>query len=455
MIIKKLERLAVVLVSGLGMLLLPSLSYPEIPKRITYQGYLTTAQGMPVWGHIPMVFALYDAVSGGTRLWEEFHNTHVVRGVYSVILGEGTPAVPVNLPFDNPYYLSVRVGSDPEMDPRVPLSATAYTFRAQNADNSGAWTRAGGNISLQTATDKVGIGTTNPVENLEIKSLSSAFMGIDFGPGQYGGMSFKEDGLTQWSFPFITTTDHVLVLRDELNQRSVMSILPDSGYVGIDTVTPTAKLDVNGEMRVNARLVFTDADGTPFPDNWIGMANNIDGTTKWLHVGGITEGGVRRLALAGDLAYISGNVGINQKNPLEKLEIAGNVKMSGAGNGLIFPDGTKQTAEGVLGFPSPGFDSGWLSITPGQEWGLGHTVGGDIDKYVVDLEFMQDDSSLGIHNRGFGSDSVRSLDPLCQTGPLQISGGYYKNLTPNSITVVRNGEDSAIYKFRVRIWAYD
>ena len=108
-----------------------------------------------------------------------------------------------------------------------------------------------------------------------------------------------------------------------------------------------------------------------------------------------------------------------------------------------------------MGFPNPDFDSGWLSISPGQEWGLGHPVGGDIDKYVVDLEFKQDDSTLGIHNRGFGSDSSRSLTELCGTGPLQISGGYYKDLTPGSITVVRNGEDSAIYQFRVKIWSYE
>ena len=451
----KAEKKVLVVLYGLALILLPGLVYPEIPKQINYQGYLTSAQGVPVNENVQMVFALYDALSGGTKLWEETHNVNVTRGVYNVILGEGTPSNPVNLPFDIPYYLSVRVGSDPEMDPRVPLSSMAYAFRAQNAENGGGWTYASGNISLQTGTDKVGIGTTNPAENLEIKSLSSAFVGIDHGTGSYGGMSFKEAGVTQWFFPFITTTDDILVVRDELNHKSVMTILPDTGYVGIDTVTPTAKLDVNGQMRVNSRLVFTNPAGTPYQDNWIGMANNIDGATKWLHVGGITEGGIRRLAFDGDLAYLSGSAGVNQKNPSERLEIAGNVKMSGAGNGLIFPDGTKQTTEGVMGFPNPDFDSGWLSISPGQEWGLGHPVGGDIDKYVVDLEFMQDSSTLGIHNRGFGSDSSRSWTAPCGTGPLQISGGYYKNLTPGSITVVRNGEDSAIYQFRVKIWTYE
>jgi len=39
----------------------------------------------------------------------------------------------------------------------------------------------------------------------------------------------------------------------------------------------------------------------------------------------------------------SGNVGIGIPNPGEKLEVAGNIAVSGDGNGVQFPDGTVQT----------------------------------------------------------------------------------------------------------------
>jgi trimeric autotransporter adhesin len=45
----------------------------------------------------------------------------------------------------------------------------------------------------------------------------------------------------------------------------------------------------------------------------------------------------------------NGNVGIGTNTPVERLEAAGNIKVSGAGNGIIFPDGTKQTTAGGAG----------------------------------------------------------------------------------------------------------
>ena len=53
-----------------------------------------------------------------------------------------------------------------------------------------------------------------------------------------------------------------------------------------------------------------------------------------------------------------GNVGIGTTNPNEKLEVDGNVKVSGTGNGIIFPDGTVQSTASVLS----GVD--WSSTTP-------------------------------------------------------------------------------------------
>src|SRR5262249_56554863 len=45
----------------------------------------------------------------------------------------------------------------------------------------------------------------------------------------------------------------------------------------------------------------------------------------------------------------SGNVGIGTTNPSAKLDVTGDIKLSAAGGGLIFPDGSKQTTAGSGG----------------------------------------------------------------------------------------------------------
>jgi hypothetical protein len=55
-------------------------------------------------------------------------------------------------------------------------------------------------------------------------------------------------------------------------------------------------------------------------------------------VGYNTSSNVQTLFASG-----TGNVGIGTTSPSQRLEVAGNVLVSGSGNGIVFPDGSKQT----------------------------------------------------------------------------------------------------------------
>ena len=107
-----------------------AVSDAAIPQKINYQGYITNAAGVPVNGTVQIVSSIYNVSSGGSALWTETQNITVTHGVYNVVLGDVTP---MPLPFDVPYYLGIKVGTDPEMTPRSPLTAVPYAFTANYA----------------------------------------------------------------------------------------------------------------------------------------------------------------------------------------------------------------------------------------------------------------------------------------------------------------------------------
>jgi hypothetical protein len=134
----------------------PFVSHAAIPQKINYQGSLTNAAGVPANGAVQMVFSIYNVSSGGVALWTETQNVTVTHGVYNVELGDVTP---ITLLFDIPYYLGIRVGADPEMTPRIPLTSVGYAFRAQTADNAGTGTITG----VSAGTGLTGGGTSGSV----------------------------------------------------------------------------------------------------------------------------------------------------------------------------------------------------------------------------------------------------------------------------------------------------
>ncbi len=121
----------------LGLLLIISaLCEAQIPRTISYQGILTDTLGRPkADGNWMMTFRFYEASSGGNALWSDNYAVMVKRGLFSTILG-GHTALPDSMTFDQQYWLSIQVGADPEMSPRIPLTAVAYSLHSVNSDTA-------------------------------------------------------------------------------------------------------------------------------------------------------------------------------------------------------------------------------------------------------------------------------------------------------------------------------
>jgi hypothetical protein len=159
------------------------------------------------------------------------------------------------------------------------------------------------------------------------------------------------------------------------------------GQNGIQVVSPrtalTGTLTVGGQVR-GGSLAFVDAAGALFPDGWLGMANNIDAATKWLHIGGIRDGTVRRLALVADRTMISGSLGLGTPTPAGRLQISGPLpSIYLVGNTTANEDGLRVHYNETFGQRTGVIDVKGLSLRLRGESGAGGF--GATERLFIDL----------------------------------------------------------------------
>lgn len=164
---------------------------PNPPGQISYQGFLTDANGIPLATNTPMnydvIFRLYVVPSGGNALWGEIQTVTVDRGYFSVLLGQG--ASDSTDPWTNNLvgfftganasdrYVGITVkgitSPDTEIVPRLRLLASPYAFLAANAN---ALVSSSGQELITTANGFVGINKTNvnPVSALDVSGTVTA-----------------------------------------------------------------------------------------------------------------------------------------------------------------------------------------------------------------------------------------------------------------------------------------
>lgn len=105
------------------------------PNTFNLQGVLTSPGGTAVPdGVYSITFRLYTSAIGDVAVWSESQNNISIRsGVFNVILGNLSP---FRIPFDQPYFLGIKVGQEPEMTPRVELTSTPYSLMAKRVENN-------------------------------------------------------------------------------------------------------------------------------------------------------------------------------------------------------------------------------------------------------------------------------------------------------------------------------
>jgi hypothetical protein len=115
----------------------------SVPQLINFQGRLARPDGTPVADTTTqtMTFRLFDAPTGGNRLWEQTFNSSVTvsNGTFAVLLDFSTGYIAGNsmaTVFGSPLFLpslEIQVGTDAPLTPRQTLASVPYALYAGTA----------------------------------------------------------------------------------------------------------------------------------------------------------------------------------------------------------------------------------------------------------------------------------------------------------------------------------
>lgn len=238
---------------------------PNPPERMTFQGFLTDGNGVPLSTNAPknfdVVFRIYDDQSAGTRLWSEQQTVTVDNGYFSVLLGEGSdvgtesrPALSSlftgNTASDRFVQITVKGigsgGSDATILPRLRLMTSPYAYLALNAVNAGRLVNDTNRQIVTVTGTSVGINKSSPAATLDIDG--STKMSGDLTASK---VNFSLDGSAYLTVKNISGGDNPIVNWDANDWTAFKRAQNEYEFV----------IGSSPKLRINNDKVIVDAPG--------------------------------------------------------------------------------------------------------------------------------------------------------------------------------------------------
>ncbi|MCI0482911.1 MAG: hypothetical protein L0213_15140, partial [Candidatus Dadabacteria bacterium] len=223
-----------------------SIGAQGIDRTISFQGKLLTSSGIPVAdGTYSFKFSIYDAASGGNRLWTASGtlgtptsiSVPVTNGLFTVRLGDVNAG---QNPFEFDWYraslyLGVSVQADAEMAPRKQLSSVPYAFVSENVQGqftSGAVASTGGALFSLRQTSTSSATGDRTVLYVSTSGTSDVYDYLIKGSDGVDVFTVSREGHTTTTGDFVVEGDVVL------GDASADTVIVNAGFAS--NVLPSA-----------------------------------------------------------------------------------------------------------------------------------------------------------------------------------------------------------------------
>ena len=241
----------------LGMISLIVVSYSQAPQAFNYQAILRNPDGT-IKANESVVIHINIINDQRVSSYFEMHEAQTNElGLVNVVIGQGTTGDNLALVdwANGPFFLDITVNG--EAMGSSPLLSVPYALYAATGPHGGGdtkWNDVDGGISYSEG--RVGIGTDSPQSGTHLHSQFEPGYGqliISAPSGQHIQYSFLEDDDVK-AYMWWDPTQGDLRLQNET--RGDLGLNPYGGNVGIGTVDPSERLDVNGNLKVDGDIIL-------------------------------------------------------------------------------------------------------------------------------------------------------------------------------------------------------